>query len=117
MKLVEHKGSGSNSAGLCYFPDGSDYYAALVYDGTGSSHSIDELLEMTEKQRKSDLLAINGIAASHPGISLTTDDFLSLFCYYIGFPAAGLYGFFRPLRGPLYAGFHGYRLLSDGPYR
>ena len=73
--LVEHKGSGSNSAGLCYFPDGSDYYAALVYDGTGSSHSIDELLEMTEKQRKSDLLAINGIAASHPGISLTTDDF------------------------------------------
>ena len=26
--LVEHKGSGSNSAGLCYFPDGSDYYAA-----------------------------------------------------------------------------------------
>ena len=73
--LVEHKGSGSNSAGLCYFPDGSDYYAALVYDATGSSHSIDELLEMTEKQRKSDLLAINGIAASHPGISLTTDDF------------------------------------------
>lgn len=73
--LVEHKGSGSNSAGLCYFPDGSDYYAALVYDATGSSHSIDELLEMTEKQRKSDLLAINGIAASHPGISLATDDF------------------------------------------
>ena len=73
--LVEHKGSGSNFAGLCYFPDGSDYYAALVYDATGSSHSIDELLEMTEKQRKSDLLAINGIAASHPGISLATDDF------------------------------------------
>ena len=73
--LVEHKGSGSNSAGLCYFPDGSDYYAALVYDATGSSHSIDELLEMTEKQRKSDLLAINGIAASHPGISLASDDF------------------------------------------
>ena len=72
---MEQKGSGSNSAGLCYFPDGSDYYAALVYDATGSSHSIDELLEMTEKQRKSDLLAINGIAASHPGISLASDDF------------------------------------------
>lgn len=53
--LTELLGSGKNDLGLCYFPDGKEYYKYLVYHSTGSSKSIKEIQEMIEKKRSSDL--------------------------------------------------------------
>lgn len=37
------KDQGRNPYGLCYFPEGRQYYSYLVASGTGSSFSVDEL--------------------------------------------------------------------------
>lgn len=73
--LTSLKGSGTNDAGLCYYPNGLDYYTQLVYNSTGSLRSIDELLEMTEAQRTEDMLAIASIAKKYPEISLSVSDY------------------------------------------
>ncbi len=44
-------GSGTNEMGLCYFPDGTEYYEALVYSSTGSSKSIPEIKELISDAR------------------------------------------------------------------
>lgn len=69
------KGSGTNDAGLCYYPNGLDYYTQLVYNSTGSLRSMDELLAMTEAQRMEDMLSIASIAKEYPEISLAASDY------------------------------------------
>lgn len=73
--LTSLKGSGTNDAGLCYYPNGLDYYAQLVYNSTGSSRSIDELLEMTEARRMEDMLAIAALANEYPEMTLAVSDY------------------------------------------
>lgn len=52
------KDSGKNDKGLFYFPNGADYYEALVAHSTGSSRTIAELQRLTKKQILADLRAI-----------------------------------------------------------
>ncbi|MDE7434921.1 MAG: DUF885 domain-containing protein [Lachnospiraceae bacterium] len=69
------KGSGTNDAGLCYYPNGSEYYQELVYASTGSSRSIDELLKLTEQQRLEDITAIMELSSDGTDLTVNADDF------------------------------------------
>lgn len=73
--ITSLKGSGTCNAGLCYYPEGSAYYQALVYASTGSSRSIDELLELTEQQRQEDINAIAELSAHGEGLTVEPEDF------------------------------------------
>lgn len=48
-------GSGTNEQGLCYFPDGKEYYEYLVYYYTGCSDPIADIQEAISHQRETDL--------------------------------------------------------------
>lgn len=50
-------GSGTNTQGLCYFPDGKTYYEYLVYYYTGCSDPIYKIQKAVSEQRESDLYA------------------------------------------------------------
>lgn len=47
--------TGTNPKGLCYFPEGKDYYEALVRAETGSGKTIQELQALTVSQMQTDL--------------------------------------------------------------
>ena len=49
--LTALMGSGTNENGLCYFPDGKEYYEYLLYYNTGSSSTVKELEDRITKQR------------------------------------------------------------------
>lgn len=67
--LTELLGSGENDLGLCYFPDGKEYYEYLVYHNTGSAKSIKEIEEMIEQRRSSDLSAAAALMLEHPNLA------------------------------------------------
>lgn len=48
-------GNGTNTQGLCYFPDGKTYYEYLVYYYTGCSDPIYKIQKSISSQRESDL--------------------------------------------------------------
>jgi len=48
-------GSGTNEQGLCYFPDGKEYYEYLVYYCTGCSDDIQNIQKAISQQREHDL--------------------------------------------------------------
>ena len=50
-------GNGTNTQGLCYFPNGKNYYEYLVYYYTGCSDKISDIQESISKQREQDLYA------------------------------------------------------------
>ncbi len=49
-------GKGVNQQGLCYFPEGKDYYKLLVRYYTGCSDEISEIQENISAQREADLM-------------------------------------------------------------
>ncbi len=67
--LTELLGSGKNDLGLCYFPDGKEYYEYLVYHNTGSSKSIKEMEEMIAQKRSEDLTAAASLMLEYPKLS------------------------------------------------
>lgn len=75
--LSSIKGSGKNSQGLCYLPNGKDYYSFLVARETGSSRSIEEILTLTQSQISDDLLAIQDIVSKHPTTTQETASSIS----------------------------------------
>ncbi len=66
--LTELLGSGTNNAGLCHFPDGTEYYEYLVRHNTGSDKSVREIQKMVEEQRSEDLTAAGVLILQHPGL-------------------------------------------------
>ena len=56
-QLAELKDSGTNTLGICYLPEGKDYYEALVHTETGCEDSVDTIFRRIENQRMTDLLA------------------------------------------------------------
>lgn len=63
------RGSGKNSCGLCYFPEGRAYYQLLAETETGSSRDIAELQALTTAQIAEDSAAIQEILSpmtEHP---------------------------------------------------
>ena len=59
-------GKGVNKQGLCYFPEGKDYYKLLVRYYTGCSDEISEIQENISEQRQSDLTFIADLAQKDP---------------------------------------------------
>lgn len=50
------KGTGKNTQGLCYFPEGKEYYSYLAASGTGSPRSVEELKVLIQNQIAADLM-------------------------------------------------------------
>jgi len=48
-------GFGTNGQGLCYFPEGKEYYTHLVYYYTGCSDDIPDIQNAISRQREADL--------------------------------------------------------------
>lgn len=53
--LLSLKGSGRNTQGLCYFPQGKEYYAHLVASETGSDRTISQLKALIQNQLDTDV--------------------------------------------------------------
>lgn len=67
-ELTALKGTGTNEGGLCNFDDGKDYYSMLAKSATGSSKTVDEMIEMTESALNNDLMSIAMIYTQNPDI-------------------------------------------------
>lgn len=64
--LAALKGTGRNPGGLCYLPEGADYYAYLVKSNTGSSKTIPELKQVTENFIFDALDEMNSLVQNQP---------------------------------------------------
>ena len=60
--LYNLKGTGRNEKGLCYYPNGSEYFSYLISAEIGSSKSIEEIKQRVESQIADDLLQMNALA-------------------------------------------------------
>lgn len=59
MAAVEELGgTGKNEAGLCYYPNGKEYYEYVVQKAVGSERTVREMQELTKQQMKADLEAM-----------------------------------------------------------
>ena len=64
--LSELQDTSINEAGLCHFPEGTEYYEYLVRCATGSDDSVPSLQKRTAAQRKADLLQVSELLNAHP---------------------------------------------------
>ncbi len=55
MAIEQLKGAGSNEAGLCYYPEGKEYYEHVVQNAVGSRRTVREMQELTKKQMVEDM--------------------------------------------------------------
>ena len=72
--LTALKGSGKNEAGLCFLPNGKEYYSHLVARETGSSRTISELKQLIQNQIVSDLTNSQKVLEENPDITKQTSD-------------------------------------------
>lgn len=61
VALQELKGKGTNEKGLCYLPEGKEYYEYVVRVGTGSERSVEDMKLLTKQQILTDLEAMEGV--------------------------------------------------------
>lgn len=61
-------GSGTNEQGLCYFPDGRDYYEQLVYYYTGSNEKVPVIQKMISDARTDALQNCAALSNKDSGI-------------------------------------------------
>lgn len=73
LSLASLKGTGTNTQGLCKFPEGTDYYSHLVATETGSARSIAELKELIEAQILTDLNDSREVLSNNSDIIEETD--------------------------------------------
>lgn len=62
------RGSGKNSGGLCHVEQGSEYYRLLVRSQTGSSRSVEELIQMTGERLLSDIRTMAQLYRTTPDL-------------------------------------------------
>lgn len=62
--LTKLRETGKNNNGLCYLPDGDQYYELTVAGQTGSSRSISELRSLTLSQMAEDAAAVQKILSA-----------------------------------------------------
>ena len=55
------KDSGKNEEGLCYLPNGKEYYELTVQASTGSARTVPQLQKLTKNQMKDDLAAMKAV--------------------------------------------------------
>lgn len=68
--LLELRGSGKNKKGVCYFPNGKEYYSYVVERDTGSPRSVSEIKKLIHDQISSDLLSIQTLLSKDPELAL-----------------------------------------------
>ena len=56
--LTALKGTGTNEGGLANYENGAEYYAMLAKSATGSSKTVDEMIELTDNALNDDLNTI-----------------------------------------------------------
>ena len=71
--IASLKGTGTNTQGLCKFPEGKEYYSHLVASETGSNRTISELKELINAQILSDLQDSKNVLSENPNILEETD--------------------------------------------
>ena len=71
--IASLKGTGTNTQGLCKFPEGKEYYSHLVASETGSNRTISELKELINAQILSDLQDSRNVLSEDPNILEETD--------------------------------------------
>ncbi len=54
-------GNGQNEQGLCYFPEGKEYYEQVLKFSTGSERSVPEIKDLTRRQIVEDLEAMERV--------------------------------------------------------
>ena len=69
--LTALKGSGTNTQGLSYFPEGKQYYLYLIQSEVGTKRSISDIKTLIQNQMMQDLLDSQKILSEYP--SLLTD--------------------------------------------
>ncbi len=70
------KGTGTNPYGLCYYPEGKEYYMYLLVRTTGSSRSIPEIRKLLEMDYQENFHALRDLVRDHPGLSeMSAKDF------------------------------------------
>ena len=73
VSIASLKGTGTNTQGLCEFPEGKEYYSHLVASETGSNRSISELKELIHAQILTDLQDSRDVLSENPNIIEETD--------------------------------------------
>lgn len=75
-ELTLLKGSGTNSQGLSYFPDGREYYQAYLRLTTGSYRSVPEIKQMLALDFEKNYTALIALMQQYPALtdSLTVED-------------------------------------------
>ena len=75
-ELTSLLGSGRNDNGLCYFPDGKEYYEHLIAQKTGSSKKVNQMMSAIKTSFVADynafieVLSTTGIAENTPVFSI-----------------------------------------------
>ena len=67
--LSELRNSGKNSQGLCYLPNGKEYYSYLAGRESGSSRSVEEILSLIQEQIATDLLDLQQLLNKNPAVA------------------------------------------------
>lgn len=73
--LTSLRTTGKNNNGLCYLPNGKEYYELIVASETGSSRTIPELQQLTQQQMISDLTAMQQVLTSSEEVAVSSDMF------------------------------------------
>lgn len=72
------RGSGNNEAGLCYYPQGQQYYSHLAMSQTGSSHTVEEMKTMAKTQILKDLTAMEGELGLETSVQISSSHALTM---------------------------------------
>lgn len=74
--LTDLKGTGTNEQGLCYYPEGKQYYEYLVKSSTGTTYStIDKLRDAVDLQINYDMAAMYKLMMDHEELTDHLDDY------------------------------------------
>lgn len=66
--LEENLHTGSNVNGLCYYPEGTDYYNWLLRSEIGINHRFEEIEALLDNALKKDARIIAGLTKEHPDL-------------------------------------------------
>lgn len=75
------KGSGNNSMGLCYFPQGRSYYEYLLASSTGSSRTVPEVKALLWDDFQQNLSSLVVLLQKYPALAAKAPDGSPAFPY------------------------------------
>lgn len=80
-ELILLKGSGKNENGLCYYPDGKDYYLYLIRSNTGSYRTIEDIKLLLLQDFNKNFDAMRSLLQEHPELLSATSLSSGSFAY------------------------------------